>query len=285
MSGTELRPVRLDDLSVDDLEATGGKLNPEQRQACPSGQRRNNEGVCVPKVAKSEELVQKSVQVTRNVKILKTDDAKRLVFGEVYAPNVPDTQGDFMLVDDIEQMAHQFMVARRQKMVDENHDNEETDTVIVESFIVREGDPDFPMPGAWVVGAHVIKDEVWERVVDGTLNGFSMEAMVTKTIREVTVELEEEIDLTTAPGPNGHTHEAQLNFDSEGNFRGGQTSEVDGHWHDITGNTTTGAEVRVDGKPGDGHEHRYSFVEFLHIVADVGDPNNTDPSRQGEPQV
>jgi hypothetical protein len=264
-----------DDLSVEDLARTGGLQNPSQRKACPPGKVWRN-GKCVAKkdapIIKSEEWKTVTKSVTRNVRVAKVDEEKRLVFGEVFAPFVPDTQGDFMTDKEIEKMAHDFLRARRQKRVDQDHDNEEAGAVVVESFIVREGDPDFPIPGAWVVGTHIPKDEVWKRVKDGELNGFSMEAVVTKKVREVTIELEEELNITTEPGPDEHTHEAILRFDDNGNFLGGHTNEVDEHWHDINQNTVTGIEIPTNPKKkSDGHRHRYSFVEFLNIVPDVGD--------------
>ncbi len=294
-----------DDLTVDDLARTGGLLNPAQAEACPDGFRRDSKGNCVPRkaetvlkpshlpgqgktcppgkvmrngrcVAKNEAVIVKSEEwktvtekVTREVRVTKIDEEKRLVFGEVFAPLVPDTQGDFMTAEQIEKMAHDFLRARRQKRVDQNHDNEEAGAVIVESFIVREGDLDFPILGAWVVGTHIPKDEVWARELNGELNGFSMEAVVTKRVREVTIELEDEITVTVEPGPDDHTHEAKLRFDENGNFLGGQTNVVDAHWHDITQNTVTGKEINIDPKKkSDGHRHRYSFVEFLNIIPD-----------------
>ncbi len=301
--------IRKNDLSVDDLARTGGIVNPQQSNTkCPAGFKLNKQGNCVP--AKSDGLVQKpqhlpgqggkcppghvrrngrcvakestiiksddwktvTETVERNVRIKKVDEEKRLVFGEVFAPFVPDTQGDFMTDVEIEKMAHNFLRARRQKRVDEQHDNEEVGAVVVESFISRDNDPDFPIQGAWVVGVHVPKDEVWKRVKDGTLNGFSMEAVVTKRVREVVIELEEQIIVPTGPGPDGHTHEVTLKFDESGNFLGGFTNVVDEHWHDVTRNTVTGPEINKNpNKPSDKHAHRYSFVEFLHIIPDIGD--------------
>ena len=40
-----------------------------------------------------------------NVSIKKTDDEQQLVYGEVYAPGFPDSQGDFMSAENIQRMA------------------------------------------------------------------------------------------------------------------------------------------------------------------------------------
>jgi len=270
-----------DDLTVGDLETTGGKLLPEQgpkRRRCPAGFKLNRRtGICEPKSSKTmkvlnDDWVESNERIQKSVRITKVDEDQRLVFGEVYAPNVPDTQGDFMTTEEIQKMAHNFMRARRQEKVDEQHNNEEAGHIIVESFIVRAGDPDFPIPGAWVAGAHIPSDDVWLKVVKGEINGFSMEAIVTKITRQVVIELDEEIVVQTAPGgENEHTHQATLNFDSDGNFLGGATNVVDAHWHPVEQNTVTGPEVNVNAEPSNGHRHRYSFMEFLHIVSDVGD--------------
>ena len=238
--------------------------------ACPEGQVYDAAtGRCVQRQKEKDKESKTEVErVTRSVRIQKIDEDQRLVFGEVYAPFVPDTEGDFMTDVEIQKMAHGFMIGRKQKKVDEQHDNEETGAVIVESFISREGDPDFPIVGAWVVGAFIPNEEQWEKVKRGELNGFSMEALVTKRVRDVIVELEEEIRVTTLPGPDDHTHEATLNFDTNGNFLGGTTNVVDGHWHTVTRNTVTGPEINVDGSQSDGHRHRYSFLEHVMVIAD-----------------
>ncbi|MGH8562760.1 MAG: XkdF-like putative serine protease domain-containing protein [Gammaproteobacteria bacterium] len=50
---------------------------------------------------------QKSAEIVdHNVRIKRVDEAKRIVFGEVYTPNLLDTYSDFMSAEDIELMAH-----------------------------------------------------------------------------------------------------------------------------------------------------------------------------------
>ncbi len=207
-----------------------------------------------------------TTEAIAHVRVRKVDEELRLVYGEVYAPMVPDTQGDFMVEDEIRKMAHRFLVARRQKRVDEQHDNLISGAVIVESFLVREGDPDFPIPGSWAVAAWVQDEEIWTKVKAGEINGFSMEAAVTPKMRSVIIELDSKIQGSTEE-ENGHDHEFTLEFDDEGNLIRGHTNEVDGHWHDITENTVTGPPISSDGAVSEGgHRHGYSFLEFLHLV-------------------
>lgn len=244
-------------ISPEDLATGGGLLNPDQREKCPAGFRRNRRGDCVP-VKKTEALT--------HVRVRKVDEELRLVYGEVYAPMVPDTQGDFMVQDEIRKMAHRFLVARRQKNVDEQHDNHVSGAVIVESFLVREGDPDFPIPGSWAVAAWVQDEEIWNKVKAGEINGFSMEAAVTPKLRSVIIELDSKLTGMTEE-ENGHTHDFTLEFDDEGNLIRGRTNNVDEHWHEITENTVTGPDVAAGpGRVLDGHQHGYSFLEFLNIV-------------------
>ena len=118
--------------------------------------------------------------------VLKVDAEKRLVYGEVYPPGLPDTDGDFMTAEEIEKMAHGFMRRFSQGNVDSQHDRRENGSVVVESFIAREGDPTF-IPGSWVVGVFVEDDRVWEGVKKGEFNGFSMDAMVKKLTEKAKV--------------------------------------------------------------------------------------------------
>ena len=107
------------------------------------------------------------------VDIKKADDEKQIVYGEVYVPNQRDTDGNWMTAATIEKMAHDFMENLRNTHIDKNHDGEIDKGTVVESFIVRKGDPDYT-EGAWVVGVHVSAPDVWEQVKKGELTGFSI---------------------------------------------------------------------------------------------------------------
>jgi hypothetical protein len=58
------------------------------------------------------------------VPIKKTDGEKQIVYGEVYAPYILDTYGEFMTPEDIEVMAHRFMQLDLSKVIDTQHDNQ-----------------------------------------------------------------------------------------------------------------------------------------------------------------
>lgn len=183
---------------------------------------------------------------------------ERMVFGEVYAPNRPDSVGDFMTAEEIRLMAYNFMKNLRQQYLDINHDNRAAeDVTIVESFIAREGDPMF-IPGSWVVGVHVNNDKVWADIKAGKLNGFSIEASGHGKDVEVELNIPPVLSGDTDV-VNGHSHKFYVGYDQEGNFIGGKTSLDSGHFHTIRAGTFTDSV--------DGHTHRFSAVDDIFITS------------------
>lgn len=105
---------------------------------------------------------------------LKKKASKQVVLGVVYEPNVRDTDGNFMTAEEIEKMAYRFMEGLRNDSIDREHDGETGGYgTVVESFIARDGDPDFPH-GAWVLGVHVTDAATWEAIEKGEITGFSL---------------------------------------------------------------------------------------------------------------
>ncbi len=196
--------------------------------------------------------------MNKQVAVLKKDAKQRLVFGEVYAPNRPDSDGEFMVSDSITKMAYKFMKERKLNKVDSMHSNVLVEgACVVESFIARKGDPDF-IEGAWVVGVHIPRDEDWDKVEKGEWNGFSIEAMVTKVPVDVTIELPPVISgRTMKGGEEEHVHYFHVAYDEFGKFLGGKTDVVDGHYHKIKKGTMT--------EDVDGHTHRFSHIEDVII--------------------
>lgn len=191
------------------------------------------------------------------VQIKKADCDLQIVYGEVYTPDVPDSQNEFMTSEGIREMAHNFMKSMRVDKVDTQHDNVVNGSYVVESFISREGDPDF-IPNSWVVGVKC-SDEIWDKVKKGEINGFSMEAMVQQVPRVVEMIIPEFVTGGTDV-VSGHSHTFKVTFDDDGMFGGGVTSTVtledgSGHFHNIRKGTIT--------DDSEGHHHRFSFVELL----------------------
>lgn len=195
----------------------------------------------------------------QHVAIKKTEKEQQLVYGEVYAPMVPDAHGDYMRGEAIQEMAHQFLKDLRLTKIDMEHDELESGAYVVESFIARNEDPDF-IPGSWVIGVHVPDQEQWQLVKSGKLNGFSFSGMGFKKKTEVVLDVPEEITGMTST-VEGHAHTFTVRYGADGSFLGGETSPAeDGHVHKITSGTITSMV--------EGHQHRFSFVEgVLNVEA------------------
>lgn len=193
----------------------------------------------------------------RYVTISKLDDDKQIAYGEVYIPMIPDSQGDFMTTEEIEKMAHRFMKDGLLRDVDTQHDLSDNGSIVVESFIVREDDPDFPIVGSWVAAVWV-PDDIWPLVKSGELGGFSMYGKGERIPTMITIEVPDNGILKgETDTAEDHTHRYTLRFNDVGEFQGGETNVIDGHSHKITKGTVTEEE--------DDHRHRFSFVEALQV--------------------
>ena len=118
--------------------------------------------------------VEMKTKIENIVEFKKSDTTKQIVFGEVYVPDVKDTDGNFMTAETIEKMAHNFLANKKNFQISKSHDGNTDKGCVVESFIAREGDPDF-IAGSWVVGVHVPDTKIWEQIEKGELTGFSIE--------------------------------------------------------------------------------------------------------------
>lgn len=188
------------------------------------------------------------------VPIKKTDKYQQIVYGEVYTPDVPDSDGDFMTKETICKAAHNFMKKLRLSNIDVNHDGEIIKASVVESYIAQEGDPIF-IPGSWVAGVHIADDDAWDKVLKGELNGFSLEGLAVSTETELELTIPEFVDGTTDEF-EGHSHKFVVKFDAEGGFLGGHTSKDEDHQHTIVRGTAT--ESALD------HTHRFAFIEAFY---------------------
>ena len=134
------------------------------------------------RVRKSEELelVAKceGQPFSRTCAMLKGTDPgdERFVLGIVLEPEVVDAQGDIYSADEIRQAAHRFMeefgglgLMHRMRVNDQ--------VKVLESYLAP---VDFDLAGVtvrkgtWLLGVHVISDELWGQVKDGSLTGFSI---------------------------------------------------------------------------------------------------------------
>ncbi len=204
------------------------------------------------------------------LQIQKRDDEKQIVWGEVYIPGLPDSQGDFMTIEEVEKAAYLFMANQRLDQIDRMHDGDcdLPEALVVESFIARKDDPTF-IESAWVVAVHVRNPEVWDAIKRGELNGFSLEGKAQRTEKSFELNLPEEITGRTAPPTNDHTHDFSVRFGEQGQFMGGETStESDPtaqpgelHSHGIQKGTVT------ESSGANPHVHRYSISEAILAVS------------------
>lgn len=191
--------------------------------------------------------------------ILKKDENgfERVVLGEVLIPEVPNVYGDIHSRENIREFAYWYMANVGNWYWDINHDGEDVEDsiVMVESFIAREGDPDF-IEGSWVMGSWIRDDAIWQQILDGELNGYSWEALVATFPVEVALPVQRMVNGITEPAiedEDKHTHRFFVILDNTGRVVIGGTSVDDGHSHPIRSHTFTEVE--------DGHTHIFNLVK------------------------
>lgn len=182
---------------------------------------------------------------------------ERIAWAEVLVPETPNVFGDYWSPEAIREAAYAFMKAGFgiNVGIDVEHDNVDVSgsVKVVESFIVRPGDPDF-IEGSWVVAVYIGDDALWQQVLDGEINGFSYEALVQFLPGLLTYTEPGWRSGVTEPDPtDGHTHEFLVQVDNVGRATTGGTSDTNGHMHTISGSTVTDEAA--------GHVHRFNIVQ------------------------
>lgn len=205
--------------------------------------------------------------VTREVPLTIRKDAAaaklQIAYGAVYMPDVVDSQGDFMRAEEIRKVAHSFLAKGTTDAIDTNHNNLKSGSRVVESFISKAGDPDFPIPGSWIVGIHVPDPVLWEQIEKGEIGGLSMEVMAHRHMDQPVAD--RKLKNAKAKGrtykSGDHDHEYELEFAADGSIIGGITTEVNGHRHKIRAGKTGVITEEADGT--NPHRHRFSTVEHF----------------------
>lgn len=106
------------------------------------------------------------------------NEEKRIVYGPVLIPDEPDTDGDVVTAEQIENVAHKFV--EEYGNIDLMHSLNNVGR-LVESYILPvdlEVDEETIIPkGSWIMGVRVTDDDTWQAVKDGKLVGFSIMAL------------------------------------------------------------------------------------------------------------
>ena len=190
--------------------------------------------------------------------VIKQDGELQIAMGEVYAPNRPDAQGEYMTVVEIRKMAHEFIRSGKMKQIDLMHGNKIVEGAsVVESFVSDASDTRF-LPDSWVIGVHIPDQALWSSIKKGEINGFSMEALVSRHDTDVEIEIPPVVSGLTSKGDDGHEHKFFVTYDEKGQFKGGLTDVVNGHSHTIVAGTHT--------QDSQGHRHRFSSVDNVRIL-------------------
>lgn len=107
--------------------------------------------------------------------VVKMDEEKQIVYGPVLIPDEPDSDGDVVKSEQIEQVSHKFVMDYGN--IDLQHSLNNVGKM-VESYIAPV-DLDFGegvvVPkGSWLLGVHVTDDDTWRSVKSNELTGFSI---------------------------------------------------------------------------------------------------------------
>ncbi len=186
-------------------------------------------------------------------------EARRIIYSPVYTPYRVDTDNEAMTPDEIERMAHGFMLNGRHDCIDVNHDRAKSGCLVMESFVARKDDPDF-VQGEWILGIKIYRDDIWHKVLKGELNGLSFSS---KNVPSRTAYLVELLQPTSGAGTTelndggplpAHSHDVAIEFTEDARVVPTLTGETLGHRHAV--NRMTATDIARD------HAHR--------LVLDVG---------------
>lgn len=184
------------------------------------------------------------------------DGYEQIVYAEVLIPDVVNTWGDIYTRDAIREFAYEFMIAGLNTKIINDIEHDRVDITgkmyVIESFVARDGDTQF-IPGSWVIGVKINDADIWAKIMNHELNGFSFEAMVGAIPVYVENLRSRIITGITAPDPiDGHTHTFAVIVDARNRPISGATGDTDGHSHQITDHTITDAAA--------GHKHRFDVL-------------------------
>jgi hypothetical protein len=193
-------------------------------------------------------------KMSKFVQIKKTEPEHQVVKGIVYQANEVDSDGETMTADEVRKAAWDFLANRREKNIDIGHDWQESGCYVVESYVTEAADGVFPQD-AWIMSVKCTED-IWQRVKNGDLNGFSFggsakvapKRVLTEVAKEVVGDTETNLNKDVIPE---HSHTFIVRLNKEGQIVSGHTGIAEDHYHTISYGTATDKNV--------GHSHRLTL--------------------------
>lgn len=118
-------------------------------------------------------------QEKENIAIVKYDNEKRIIYGVVFQPETPDSDGEVISEEEIEKAMIGYMEDLQR--FDTEHDLKIRDDVkLIENYIAPQDlqftyrDKDTTIKkGSWIQGVRVYNDSLWQDIQDGNITGFS----------------------------------------------------------------------------------------------------------------
>ena len=180
---------------------------------------------------------------------------ERIVAGEVYVPGQEDAHGNIMTADEIKKACYNFMKNKRTYNIDLMHNNSPTGDYLVEIFIARPNDPDGFIEGAWVAFTKIDSDEIWNKILKGEINCYSLAGLTTLDRKVETVERVVDVKGKTKENLDemvpSHSHPFHIKFDDDNQVIPTNTGMSAGHSHPILAGSSTEEKF--------GHSHRYTL--------------------------
>ena len=136
-----------------------------------------------------------ALEEQKEIKVQLADESKHMVYSAVLVPDRPiyrrNEDGDEFYVEftkeSIEHMSQQFFKEYKQNEVTIDHETTASDITVVESWIKADLYKDKSVAlglneelpcGTWFAGMKVNQIDAWNRIVEGSLQGFSVESML-----------------------------------------------------------------------------------------------------------
>lgn len=127
---------------------------------------------------------------SKNSPLLFSDNEKQIITGVAIRANyiIPRNGYDIVFRPDV---IEKIMIASMKEgfKTTINHSYDSDGAYLIESYILREPDCRFPDVdcGSWIVSYKVESEELWEKIKQGLLNGFSIEIMINEYKKQSTI--------------------------------------------------------------------------------------------------